>query len=165
MYKNQVFVHHTITKKNTELSSTVCSPESLGNSSLSLQVQIFYKLTLSRIMSISEYFIPLTSTGVSLEQKPEEKWQRARIGQGPQAITHIWFLLWVQFNMAVLWQMLQLRSTVRALISHPEVSKRKIIVGQGLHWLTITKAAINWQRLILALVCQSVYCMHVYVCV
>lgn len=32
-----------------------------------------YKLTLSRMMSISEYFIPLTSTGMSLEQKPEEK--------------------------------------------------------------------------------------------
>lgn len=31
------------------------------------------KLTLSRMMSISEYFIPLTSTGVSLEKKPEEK--------------------------------------------------------------------------------------------
>lgn len=31
------------------------------------------KLTLSKMMSISEYFIPLTSTGVSLEKKPEEK--------------------------------------------------------------------------------------------
>lgn len=31
------------------------------------------RLTLSRMMSISEYFIPLTSTGVSLDRKPEGK--------------------------------------------------------------------------------------------
>lgn len=76
-----------------------------------------YKLTLSRIMSISEYFIPLTSTGVSLERKQEEKWweQRARTGRSQQAIAHIWSLLWSQFNVTVWWQMLQLRSTSRDL--------------------------------------------------
>lgn len=76
-----------------------------------------YKLTLSRIMSISEYFIPLTSTGVSLEKRPKEKWweQRARIGPSSQAITHMGFLLWMQLNVTVWWQMFQLRSTVRVL--------------------------------------------------
>lgn len=79
------------------------------------------KLTLSRIMSISEYFIPLTSTGMSLEQKAEEKWweQRARIGQSPQAITHIRFLLWAQLNVTMLWQILELRSTARDLNQPP----------------------------------------------
>ena len=68
-------------------------------------------------MSISEYFIPLTSTGVSLERKQEEKWweQRARTGRSQQAIGHIWSLLWSQFDVTVWWQMLQMRSTARDL--------------------------------------------------
>ena len=41
-----------------------------------------YGLTLSRMMSISEYFIPLTSTGVSLNQKQTAQGSQPIRGQG-----------------------------------------------------------------------------------